>query len=112
MARAKIIMDVISQEKLVANARNTGAYFLERLQKLAEVYPQVTNVRGRGFMIAFDLPSVEERDQLISGLIEEGMLALKCGKSAVRFRPHLTFSKEDVNTAMGYIQGALACLKN
>jgi len=108
MLRAKIIMKTMHEEHLVENSRNVGAYFLKRLQKLSEVYPQMMNVRGRGLMISFDLSSSEERNKLVSTLLTEGMLALKCGKNTIRFRPHLTFSKEDVNTAIGYIQGALS----
>ncbi len=46
MVRASKIMEIIEEDHLVANAAQTGAYLQERLLKIAEKYPQVSNVRG------------------------------------------------------------------
>jgi len=63
-------------------------------------------VRGRGLMIAFDLPSSELRDRTME-ILQENMLALKCGSRSIRLRPPLTFSNEDADVACRYIRGAI-----
>ena len=105
MARAKAIIDVIKDENLVDNAKRIGLEFLATLETLP--FPEVTNKRGKGLMLAFDLPDEKRRDQVYKKLSEK-MIALKCGQKSIRFRPHLTFSSEDVSTARTFISEALS----
>lgn len=104
MVRSTMQMEIIQEEKLIDNAAVVGKYFLEKLKKF---YGVATNIRGRGFMIAFDLESSEKRDSFLKKLEESGMLALPCGQKSVRFRPHLTFSKTDVDCAIDLISNSI-----
>jgi L-lysine 6-transaminase len=101
MMRFCIIANIIKEEKLVENAAIVGEYFLERLKELP-----LLNIRGKGLMIAFDLPSPEERDLFYNKLMEK-ILCLKCGYKSIRFRPHLTFSKEDADEAIKIINSIM-----
>lgn len=101
MVRSTMQMEIIQEENLVENAAHVGSYFLERLK---EFQGKATNIRGRGLMLAFDLESKERRDKFVADLENEGMLALPCGSKSVRLRPHLTFSKSDVDEAMGFME--------
>src|SRR5580704_3506666 len=51
-AAALAVLEVIEQEKLIANAAATGNYLMEELKKI----PQLQNIRGKGLMIGFDVP--------------------------------------------------------
>ena len=62
--------------------------------------PIVTAVRGRGLFIAFDLPDPETRDEFWKGLFDRGVLVLKSGERAIRFRPALDITAEVVDEAM------------
>ncbi len=104
MARATAIIKIMKEENILVNARNTGNYFLEKLKTLEN--NEVTNVRGMGLMLAFDLPNAERRDEVIEKLHED-MMILKCGDRSIRLRPHLTFTKENVDCAIQFIQKAL-----
>lgn len=95
MVRSTIYMEIIKEDKLVENAATVGAYFLSKLQEIG-----LKNARGKGLMIAFD---VDEQDTFYKKLSEK-ILCLKCGNQSIRFRPHLTFSKEDVDIAIQYIK--------
>lgn len=106
MARSKIIIDIIKKENLVENSEIIGKQFLESLKELSIKYPQINNVRGKGLMIAFDLPDEKNRDLLIAKM-QENMLVLKCGEKSIRFRPSLSFNSSDVNQAIEYIEKAL-----
>ena len=101
MVRFRKYLEIIVSENLVENARTTGQYFLEQLKLLAEEFPaHIENVRGRGFMIALDLPNGEARTGFLHTAYGNGMLALGCGERSVRFRPTLDFSKDLVDEAI------------
>lgn len=102
MVRFSIILDTINNENLLDNVKEVGSYFLAELNNLG-----LKNVRGRGLMIAFDLDDTNHRDQVMTKL-RDHMLALKSGSKSIRFRPHLTFSKDDVNAAISFIKGAVS----
>src|SRR5882672_9625064 len=89
MVRATHYLRIIEQERLVENARVIGAAFLEGLRALSAAEPLIQAPRGRGLMLAFDLPSSEQRDEFHTGLFELGLLALRCGERSIRFRPVL-----------------------
>lgn len=99
--RFQLILEVIEKENLVENARIVGEYLLEGLQKLAQKYPNwLSNPRGRGLMCAIDLPTGEQRDRMRAMLYDEGMIILSCGTSAIRFRPHLNVTQEEIQMAL------------
>lgn len=99
MVRFTIFNKIIQEEKLVENAAAVGAYLLENLQSVSNI----TQVRGRGLMIAFDLETVERRDQVLKNL-RQNMAVLPCGRVSIRLRPHLTFSKSDADVALEFIR--------
>jgi L-lysine 6-transaminase len=81
-----------------------GDYFLGRLRALQEEFPVMSAVRGRGLFLAFDLPNPETRDLFWRGLFDNGVLALKSGAKAVRFRPALDITNEVVDEAIELIR--------
>ncbi|MDI6709199.1 MAG: aspartate aminotransferase family protein [Bacillota bacterium] len=48
-------LEVLLEEDLAGQAREKGAYFLNKLQALKEKYPLVKDVRGRGLLIGLEL---------------------------------------------------------
>jgi L-lysine 6-transaminase len=101
MVRFCHIIDAIENDNLVQNAKTIGEYLLGKLMAT----DGISNVRGKGLMIAFDSPNESTRDRMME-LLSENMIALKCGNKSIRLRPHLTFSKEDADTAHSYIEKA------
>jgi L-lysine 6-transaminase len=108
MVRFRKYLEIIVIENLVENAEKTGAYFLERLHQLEQEFPaEVSNVRGRGLMIAFDLPNGEARATFLNTAYKNGLIALGCGQRSVRFRPSLTFTPDLVDEALDIIRQTL-----
>ncbi|MEZ5331250.1 MAG: L-lysine 6-transaminase [Thermoanaerobaculia bacterium] len=109
MVRCARQVEIIEQDELLANARRVGALLLDGLQTLAAEHPAlVSNVRGRGLFVAFDLPSREIREKTIRAMLDEDLLGLRSGSSAVRFRPPLSLTDDDVRTGLERIGRALA----
>jgi L-lysine 6-transaminase len=93
--RSTHYLRIIAEENLVENARVKGEYFLTELLALARKYPALTAVRGRGLMLAFDLPSTALRDAFWKGAYELGLLVVRCGERSIRLRPVLDV-KDDI----------------
>lgn len=99
MARFSVIGNIIHQHRLVENAADVGNYLLSRLHSV----DGLQNVRGRGLMTAFDLPTAEERDRVLDNM-RKYMTALPCGERSIRLRPHLIFSRAEADEAVDYIR--------
>lgn len=108
MVRSARYLQIIEEDGLVENAARVGALFLGELLAIQESFDAVTNVRGRGLMLAFDLPDGAQRDELRDRCWETGLATLACGERSIRFRPSLTFSAEDLGKAVELVRGALA----
>tara|TARA_B100000131_G_scaffold318169_1_gene361529 strand:- start:4408 stop:5733 length:1326 start_codon:yes stop_codon:yes gene_type:complete len=101
MVRFKIILDTIDKFSLLDNANECGEYLLSKIHTLESSFPGfVSNSRGVGLFCAFDLPSGIERDRVISMALKNKMLILSSGDNTIRFRPHLTVTKEEIDIAI------------
>ncbi len=108
MVRCQLYIEIIEEENLLENASTVGARFLESLAELStEFGGTMTNVRGRGCMIAFDLPTGELRLDVLAKMKERGLLALPCGTKSIRFRPPLNVSLEEVDEALEIVRASM-----
>lgn len=110
MVRASKIMEIIEEDQLVANAAQTGTYLQERLLKIAEKYPQVSNVRGKGLLTAFDFSSKNMRDEFIKKGLEKNVMFLGCGNQTIRFRPALIMSIDHIDAGLNVMEQIVAKL--
>ena len=104
MVRSTHFMHIIESENLVENARIMGERIVKSLHTIAAEFPIMTAVRGRGLFIAFDLPDPKTRDEFWKGLFDGGVLALKSGERAIRFRPALDINAEAIDEAMDLLR--------
>src|ERR1041385_5827758 len=93
--RSTHYLRIVEEEKLVENAAEKGRYFLSGLEKVARKHPIISAVRGRGLMMAFDLPDTKTRDAFWKGAYELGLLVVRCGERSIRLRPVLDV-KDDI----------------
>ena len=108
MVRSRRIFEVIEADGLMEHAAEVGRYLHARLEELAADFPElVRDVRGRGLMRAFSLPSGEQRDELIRKLWDSHVVMLASGPDSVRFRPALTVSYSEIDDAVAAVRDAL-----
>ncbi|MGP8199860.1 MAG: L-lysine 6-transaminase [Limisphaerales bacterium] len=103
--RATHFLRIIEEERLVDNAREKGACLLVELQKLAAKHSVLTAARGRGLLLAFDLPSREMRDRFWTGAFDLGLLTLRGGERSIRLRPVLDVPDDAIDEALKIIDG-------
>ena len=107
--RSTHYLRIIEAERLVENARRQGVNFLAGLKSLARKRALLTAPRGRGLMLAFDLPDTATRDAFWKGCYELDLLVIRSGERSIRLRPVLDL-KEDIIEASLRIMDA-ACRK-
>ena len=113
MVRFRKYLEVIVTDKLIENTCNVGEYFLTELLQLEDEFDNiVSRVRGRGFMIAFDLPNSEIRNQFLSKTFENALIVLPSGERSIRFRPSLNLPRELVDETLGILRKSLADVLN
>jgi len=110
--RSTHYLRIIEAEKLVENARRQGEYFLTELLALAQRHPLISAVRGRGLMMAFDLPDVRRRDAFWKGCYELGLLVVRCGERSIRLRPVLDVKEAVIEAALRIMEDECRRLKN
>ncbi|CAN7274465.1 L-lysine 6-transaminase [Mycolicibacterium frederiksbergense] len=111
MVRARRILEVIEADDLIADAAVAGRRLLEGLRGLAEQFPgRVLDPRGRGLMCAFSMPSAAERDELIGRLWARQVIMLASGPDSVRFRPALTVTAAEIDTAVDAVRDVLSAM--
>ncbi len=104
MVRCTKYLEIMTEENILENVRSRHTQVMEGLAVLASKHPEsVTNIRGRGLMIAFDLESPEKRNALISRIMDNGAIILPCGHRTIRFRPPMNITAEEVEKAMEII---------
>lgn len=107
MVRSTHYLNIIEKEDLVANAREMGERFLDALQALAREFPVITAVRGRGLLLAFDMPDASTRDAFWRACFAGGLLVLRSGERSIRLRPVLDIRAEIVDESIGLMREVL-----
>lgn len=110
MVRATKIMEIIAEDNLCENAAKMGAYLQQELQKLAEKYNVISNVRGKGLLTAFDFPDTEKRDMFIKKGLDNQIMFLGCSSKTIRFRPALIMKQEHIDIGLHAIEKIISVI--
>ena len=87
-AAAIAVLDIMSTENLIENAKHVGDYLLQELKTI----PQIKAIRGKGLMIGIDFeqPIKEIRNKL---LFEQHVFTGVAGAHTIRLLPPLCLTK-------------------
>lgn len=102
-AAATAVLDIIEDEKLVQNAAEIGKYLIDELKKI----PQITDVRGRGLMIGFEVDGLTGGELRKKLLFNHHIFTGGAGKMTVRLLPALTLSQEDAGRFISELKKAI-----
>ena len=102
-AVARESLKVIQEEKLVDNAAERGAYFLEKLKKIKS--KAIREIRGRGLLVGIELrPEAGGARRYCEELMKEGLLCKETHEHVIRFAPPLVIRDKDLNWAFKRIR--------
>ena len=113
-AAALATTEYVEREGL-ANARDTGAYFMKQCMALMKSYDCIGEVRGRGLMIGMEIvrdrksrePAKALCEAVIRRAFANGLLLLPCGTSTIRFMPPLVVTREQVDEAIAILKASM-----
>jgi len=105
-AAAYATVKYVIDNDVAGNARKVGAYFITRLEELKNRYRFVTDVRGRGLLLAIEFNS-DIGQNLLTACLEKGLLVNRVKPNVLRFMPPLNIGNEEVDEAMGILDKVL-----
>ncbi|MFC0559175.1 aspartate aminotransferase family protein [Halalkalibacter alkalisediminis] len=109
-------LEVMQEENLLQNARETGAYAGEKLEKLKEKHDVIGSIRQVGLMIGIEIidPTTNRPDgqavlEILDLALKEGVLFYLCGNEGevIRMIPPLTVTKEQIDTGLNMLDTAI-----
>jgi 4-aminobutyrate aminotransferase-like enzyme len=114
------VLDVMEKEKLMENARDTGAYVAEGLRNLQDKHDIIGDVRCQGFWMAAELvrdrrskeAAAEEAKRAMNMMKERGILMGRIGQydNVLKMRPPMPFSREHADLLLSNLDETLASL--
>jgi taurine-pyruvate aminotransferase len=124
-AAALANLSILESEELPANAATQGDYLLDRLHELADKYPVIGHVRGKGLLAGIELvkdratrePVEESRAMAVqAGCLEQGVMVGRTNRSfrefnnTVLFSPPLITTRGDVDEIIRAVDHSLSTL--
>ena len=105
MAAAQATLETMIREDIPGHCGETGSYFKEKLEQLRAKHSVITDVRGKGLMIACALDG--DGAPIVAACQEQGLLINCTGGKTLRFVPPLIITKNDVDEAVSILDAAL-----
>jgi len=106
-AAAYATVKFIIENNVAENARKVGQYLASGLEKMRQKFPFITEVRGRGLLLAMEFDS-DIASQVLTACLKEGFLVNRVKPNALRFMPPLIIGKEEVDEALSILDKALS----
>lgn len=95
-----VVKEIISKN-LSKNAKLQGEYLTSKLEEISSKY-KLKNIRGKGLLIAFDLPT-ENGSEIVSECLKEGLLINSPRPSIIRLMPPLIVTEKDTDNMISIL---------
>ncbi len=110
MSVGNTVMDIISNKKFLNNVKNLSKYFLFKLNKIKQKYPNIIKqIRGRGFLIGIQLH--KDQNEFIKKLMNNQLLTIRAAENVVRILPPLNVKKKELDLALKIIEKVCSQIK-
>jgi acetylornithine/N-succinyldiaminopimelate aminotransferase len=104
-AAALAVLEVMEQEELMNKASINGEYMIQQLKAI----PEIQNVRGRGWMIGFDVPdTIKDLKKVL--LSEYKIFTGEAKPNVIRLLPSLALHKEQADEFLQSLKKAIMTL--
>ena len=110
-ATAYASLSYVIENDIPGNAKRVGQYLLDGLGKLKQKYQYITEVRGRGLLVAVEFNS-DIGQSVLMACLEKGLLVNRVKSNAIRLIPPLIIGKSEVDEALTILDKALSTFDN
>ncbi|MBI2866626.1 MAG: aspartate aminotransferase family protein [Chloroflexi bacterium] len=105
-AVAYAVVSYVLEHDLPGHVRQLGSHFMSRLLELQERFPMVSDVRGRGLLLAMEFRR-DIADELQLACLERGLIVNRLKPNAIRFMPALIITGAEVDEGVDIVRSAL-----
>jgi len=102
-ATVKFIID----NDIAGKAKAVGQYLIQGLERMRQKFQLITEVRGRGLLVAMEFGS-DIAQSLVEACLARGLLVNRLKPNALRFMPPLIIETGEVDEALGILDSALS----
>jgi acetylornithine/N-succinyldiaminopimelate aminotransferase len=106
-ATAYATLQYVIEKDVPGNAKKVGQYLMEKLDGLKQKYSFITEVRGRGLLIAVYFNKEISKD-VVTACIGKGLLVNRLKPNAIRLIPPLIIGYKHVDEAIGILDKVFA----
>ncbi len=106
-AAAYATLKYVIENDIPGNARKVGQYLMEKLGELKKKYSFITEVRGRGLLIAVEFDK-DISKEVVASCIENSLLVNRLKPNAIRLIPPLIISHKEADEAIGILDKVLS----
>ena len=106
-AVAIAVIDTMKQNNMLAQVRDVGGYFKQRLEWLRRRHDCVTDVRGMGLMLGIELDSADLAKRAAAEMMAQHIIINRTSETVLRFLPPYILEREHVDTAIAALDGIL-----
>jgi acetylornithine/N-succinyldiaminopimelate aminotransferase len=96
------VMNYLLDNDIVGNAQKTGVYLMAKLNELKSKYSFITDVRGKGLLLAVEFNN-EIGQKILDACVENGLLVNRVKPNAIRLMPPLIIGNKEVDEAIGVL---------
>ena len=105
-AAAYAALKYIIDNGIPRRVKRVGNYFMTKLESLKQQFDFITEVRGRGLLIALEFNN-EIAEELVMACLGKGLLVNAVKPNALRFMPPLIITEREVDRATQVLEGVL-----
>ena len=118
-AAGKANLQALIEDGLIANARNLGVVFHQRLADLTKTFPNhLSSVQGNGLVAALiftdqnNKPLAKLCDLIAETLMYRGVIVVHTGRESIKLAPPLSITLEALEEGLDVIESTIAdCIK-
>ena len=107
-AVALAMLSTIERDRLLDHVTETGTYFHNRLQDLAQQHSVIVDVRGLGLMLAIELDSADLAKTVLNEMMKRHILINRTSETVLRFLPPYILEKEHVDAGIAALNEILS----
>jgi acetylornithine/N-succinyldiaminopimelate aminotransferase len=100
----------VIDNNIAGRVKEVGQYLVGKLEKMKPKFPAITDIRGRGLLVALEFNG-DIAPALVTACLERGLLVNKLKPNALRFMPPLIIGKKEVDEALAILDEALVGVK-
>ena len=106
-AVAIAVIDTMKQNNVLAQVRDVGGYFKQRLEWLRRRHDCITDVRGMGLMLGIELDSADLAKRAAAEMMTQHIIINRTSETVLRFLPPYILERGHVDTAIAALDGIL-----